>query len=150
MKAIMACDYYGGIGKSGQLPWESLDSDMQRFVELTRGCTIVMGHKTWVSLPKRPLPNRKNIVVTRQLETVAGATIVNNIDDLKDLTDTWFIGGAELLAQVWPMITEFHLTRANSIYSCDTYINLLYLEQNFNRTHEYMFDDNSYEIWLKK
>lgn len=150
MKAIMACDYYGGIGKSGYLPWESLDGDMERFVKLTRGCTVVMGYKTWESLPKKPLPNRKNIVVTRQFDRIENATIVNDINDLKNLSDAWFIGGANLLQHVWPFITEFHLTRANNPYDCDTYINLLHLEQNFIRTHQYILDDNSYEIWLKK
>lgn len=150
MKAILACDQYGGIGKSGKLPWKSLDGDMQRFIKLTQGCTIVMGHNTWVSLPKRPLPNRKNIVVTQQAILIEGATVVNTINDLAQLTDTWFIGGANLLKQVWPMITEFHLTRANDIYDCDTFINLLYLEQNFNRTHQNMFANNSYEIWIRK
>ena len=151
MKAIMACDYYGGIGKDGALPWDELDGDMDRFVYLTRGCTVAMGHTTWLSLPNRPLPNRNNVVVTTQLElSIDGVEIINDIEQLKDLQDTWFIGGANLLEQVWPMITEFHLTRASDAYDCDTYINLLYLEQNFARTHEYLFDDNTYEIWLRK
>jgi dihydrofolate reductase len=150
MKAILACDYYGGIGKSGHLPWTSLNSDMERFVSLTQGCTVVMGHKTWKSLPKKPLPNRKNIVVSQQLHSLDNATVINNISELEHLPDAWFIGGAELLQQVWPFITEFHLTRANAAYSCDTYINLVHLEQSFTKAHQYTFSDNSYEIWLKK
>ena len=109
-----------------------------------------MGKKTFESIG-RLLPNRNNVVVTTQLElSIDGVEIINDIEHLKDLQDTWFIGGANLLEQVWPMITEFHLTRASDAYDCDTYINLLYLEQNFARTHEYLFDDNTYEIWLRK
>ena len=150
MKAIMACDYYGGIGKDGALPWDSLDGDMDRFVSLTFNSTIVMGHRTWNSLPKTPLPNRRNIVISRNSDLkLNGAEVINNIEQLKDLQDTWFIGGAELLSELWPLITEFHLTRATDLYDCDTYIDLLYLQQNFRRTHEYVLDDNTYEIWLR-
>jgi len=150
MKAILACDYYGGIGKSGILPWKSLDEDMRRFVNLTQGGTVIMGYNTWKSLPKKPLSNRKNIVVTRQVEHIDNAEVINDIHKLKNLSSAWFIGGAQLLQQVWPLITEFHLTRADDVYDCDTYINLLYLEQNFTRTHQYILKNNSYEIWVRK
>lgn len=152
MKAILACDPYGGIGVNGTLPWTRLDGDMERFVSLTRHCKVVMGHKTWISLPRSPLPNRTNIVVSAKdnLELPPGVELINNIQELTNIEDAWFIGGAGLLEQVWPMITEVHLTRASDVYTCDTYINLLYLEQNFRKMHQYLYDDNSYEIWLRK
>lgn len=151
MRAILATDPFGGIGLNGSLPWKDLDGDMDRFVELTTGNTIVMGRATWDSLPTKPLPNRTNIVVSKQvLELPEGVQLVHNISDIPDTRDTWFIGGAKLLAEVWPLIKEVHLTKTSDIYDCDTYVDLLYLQQNFIRTHEFLFDDNTYEVWIRR
>ena len=150
MKAIMACDSHGGIGKNNQLPWQSLDGDLQRFKSLTLNSTVVMGYKTWVSLPKKPLPNRHNVVISRSITNLDNADVVNDINNVTQLTNTWFIGGAELLTYLWPHIKEFHLTKAKSAFDCDTYISLGYLEQNFNKTYSQPFKDNFYEIWKRK
>lgn len=150
MKAILACDLHGGIGVNGHLPWKSLDGDMLRFKNLTQNSTVVMGHKTWVSLPKKPLPNRKNIIISRTCTHIKDAEVINSILELAQLNNAWFIGGAELLQHVWPYINEFHLTQANQIFNCDTFIDLSYLHQNFNCTYKQQYTDNSYEIWLRK
>lgn len=146
----MACDSHGGIGKNNQLPWSSLDGDLQRFKNLTQGSTVVMGFKTWESLPKKPLPNRRNIVFSRSVKFLNGAEVVNSTSAIENLNNAWFIGGAELLHYMWTYIDEFHLTKANTQFNCDTHINLLFLEENFNRKHYQQFSDNSYEIWVKK
>ena len=64
MKLIIACDPKGGIGFNGKLPWTNLQGDLLRFKELTTGKVILMGRNTWESLPKKPLPNRINVVVS--------------------------------------------------------------------------------------
>jgi dihydrofolate reductase len=150
MKAIIACDAHGGIGKNNQLPWASLDNDLQRFKALTQNATVVMGHKTWASLPKKPLPNRRNIVVSRSITSIVGADVVSNISNITHLPNAWFIGGAELLNHIWAHIDEFHLTRANALFDCDTYIDLVHLEQNFIQTQYQLFKDNTYEVWVRK
>lgn len=148
MKAIMACDPYGGIGIEGRLPWTRLDNDLARFKELTAGSTVVMGHATWRSLPFRPLVGRTNVVVSgHRPQLPSGVLLINNLDDLDQFESAWFIGGAGLLAEVWHKITEFHLTRAHRAYDCDTFIDLLYLENNFEKTVEKSFKDNNYEVW---
>lgn len=151
MKAILACDPLGGIGMNGSLPWKRLDGDMPRFRELTNGHTVVMGRLTWNSLPIKPLPSRTNIVVSsKKISVPFGVQVINGIEDLPTDDNTWFIGGAKLLEDLWDRISEIHLTRTFEVYDCDTYIDLLYLKENFTMTDEQLFDDNSYEVWVRK
>ena len=151
MKAILACDQCGGIGYRGQLPWSKLDGDLARFKQLTTGCTIVMGRSTWDSLPKRPLPNRKNVVVSSQkLNLDSSVQVLNDLSNLNSIDDAWFIGGAGLLKHVYSLITEFHLTRAHQKYDCDVFIDLLYLTDNFQLESSDIFSDNTYEVWKRK
>ena len=90
------------IGKDNQLLWH-LPEDMKHFREVTRGKPVIMGRKTWESLPEkfRPLPGRHNIVVSRNLDYKApGATLVSSLEDAIDLTrsadETFVIGGETL------------------------------------------------------
>ena len=63
---IWAQDENGGIGQNGKLPWH-ISEDLKNFKSLTLNSTIIMGRKTWDSLPIKPLPNRKNIILSRNL-----------------------------------------------------------------------------------
>ena len=62
---IWAQDTNGGIGKNGKLPWH-ISEDLKKFKSLTYNSTVIMGRKTWDSLPIKPLPNRRNFVLSRQ------------------------------------------------------------------------------------
>lgn len=152
MKAIMACDPDGGVGYENGLPWHSLEGDLARFKELTSGGTVIMGRRTWLSLPVKPLANRKNIVFsTVELEVPEGVVLVNEIERMSEMdSDAWFIGGGALLEFAFPYITEFHLTRAKQEYTCDTFMNLLYLNQEFVKVSETDYSDNVYEIWQRR
>jgi dihydrofolate reductase len=151
MRAIMACDPAGGIGYKNKLPWSKLIGDLSRFKQLTQNNTVLMGSATWNSLSIKPLPNRTNIVFSREnFSAPKNVIIINDLDQIRNYTQVWFIGGGRLLEYVWPYITEFHLTRAKEIYSCDTFINLLYLNQNFVKFTETDNVDNVYEIWHRK
>ncbi len=94
----------GVIGVQGQLPWH-LPEDLAHFKAKTQGCPVIMGRKTWDSLPPRfrPLPGRRNIVVTRQAAWQAeGAERAGSLDEALALCAqtplAWVIGGAELYA----------------------------------------------------
>jgi dihydrofolate reductase len=153
MKLILACDPNGGIGYQNRLPWSNIQGDLPRFKRLTDGQTVVMGRNTWDSLPKKPLPNRLNFVVSsRPLEAEHhNAKRVPNMEfDHPNDVEFWLIGGAKLIESCWPNITEVHLTRVYDHYTCDTFIDLLYLEANFTRTWSEVFPDHMYEIWKKK
>jgi dihydrofolate reductase len=94
---IWAQSTSGVIGRDGGIPWR-LPEDLARFKELTMGHTVVMGRRTWESLPGsvRPLPGRKNVVLTRQADYMAhGATVVGTLNDVPD-DDMWVIGGSEV------------------------------------------------------
>ena len=95
----------GVIGRDGGLPWH-LPEDLAHFKAVTLGAPVIMGRKTWDSLPPkfRPLPGRRNIVVTRQRDWHApGAEVAPSLEDAialcKDADRVWVIGGAQLYAQ---------------------------------------------------
>jgi dihydrofolate reductase len=150
MKLIVACDPKGGIGYKNKLPWDKIQGDLPRFKRLTDDCVIVMGRKTWESLPKKPLPNRTNLIITSQLmvHLPDDAFTTMTIDDITD--DAWIIGGAQLINSSWEKIHEVHLTKTYTEYTCDVFIDLLYLENNFVRIHNEVFPDHEYQIWKRK
>lgn len=148
MKLILACDPNGGIGYQNKLPWTNIQGDLPRFKRLTEGHPVVMGRNTWDSLPKKPLPNRINIVVTSRPFVEDGVASINRLINYPDLY--WLIGGAKLIEQAWPYINEIHLTKVYDHYTCDTFIDLLYIEHNYVRTYSEMFPDHTYEIWKRK
>lgn len=97
---VWAQDRSGTIGRDGVLPWH-LPEDLAHFRDLTMGYPVIMGRRTWESIPERfrPLPDRRNIVVTRQLDWQAdGATVVNSVPEALSAAgpDAWVIGGGEI------------------------------------------------------
>ncbi|MCB1940678.1 MAG: dihydrofolate reductase [Candidatus Accumulibacter sp.] len=104
------------IGKGQQLLWQ-LPDDMRHFRETTRGKTVIMGRKTWESLPTafRPLPGRRNIVVSRDpAYRPNGATLASSIDEAITLagegSEVFVIGGADLYRQTLPLAQRLYLT----------------------------------------
>ena len=94
MKGILvAVSPEGIIGKDNAIPWH-YSADLKRFKRLTTGNTIIMGRKTWESLPIKPLPNRRNIVITKS--SIEDIECFQSIDDALQTCegDVWFIGGA--------------------------------------------------------
>jgi dihydrofolate reductase len=143
--AIFACDDSWGIGKNGTLPWPHNSADLKWFKSLTEHSTIMMGRKTWDSLPVKPLPKRKNIVVSSS--SVEGAHISVSINQLKKITipmleyvgDIWIIGGAQLLESCIDEIDEIWLSRIKSDYNCDTFLPKNLIEEKFE-LYEHYFD----------
>lgn len=150
MKLIIAFDPKGGIGYNGGLPWTNLQGDLPRFKALTTGKVIIMGRATWDSLPKKPLPNRINVVVTST--DIEGITTLTSLPDrdTMDLNDVWLIGGAKLINSSWHLIDEVHVSRTFTEYTCDTFMDLVKLENEFMCWQKESFADHSYEIWRRK
>ena len=146
MKLIVACDPKGGIGYNNTLPWSKIEGDLPRFKALTQGQNIVMGRNTWESLPKKPLPNRTNYVLSSK--AVGQAVTVSAIDLIPD--DSWIIGGAKVIETCWSLIDEIRLSRTFTEYTCDTFINLVKLEEDFVCWFKENLSDHSYEIWKRK
>jgi dihydrofolate reductase len=114
----------GVIGHAGALPWR-LATDLRRFRALTLGKPVIMGRKTWESLPRRPLPGRLNVVLTRQPESeAAGAVVCNDFaeaieiareqaaEDGKD--EVCVIGGADLFTLALPKAKRIYLTEVDA------------------------------------
>lgn len=114
-----------GIGKNNDLLWH-LPEDMKRFKKLTTGNTIIMGKRTWESLPKRPLPNRKNVVITDiPGESFEGAVTAYSIDDAVDKckgdSEIFIIGGGSIYRQFMPLADRLYITHVHKKTEADTY-----------------------------
>ena len=117
----------GVIGKNNQLPWH-LPEDLAHFKQLTQGCPVVMGRKTWDSLPPRfrPLPGRTNIVITRQPHwQAAGASRAASLDDALAQCDpghtVWVIGGAQIYAEALPQAVRLEVTELEQDFDGDAH-----------------------------
>jgi dihydrofolate reductase len=150
MQAIIACDPKGGIGYQNKLPWDKIQGDLPRFKKLTSGKVVVMGRHTWESLPIKPLSNRLNFVLSStQLELPKGAFCISNIDQLNGFNGC-IIGGAKLIQSAWDKINEIHLTKTFAEYTCDTFIDIVKLQYDFEMVSEEIFADHVYQIWKRR
>jgi dihydrofolate reductase len=135
----------GVIGDAGRIPWRISD-DMRRFKALTMGKPIVMGRKTWESFPKRPLPGRTNIVITRDQAYVApGAVVVHSLDEALERASQdgqnaiMIVGGAQIYREVLSRATRIELTEVHRNFEGDAVM------QEFNKSdwRETAREDNS-------
>jgi len=109
------------IGNNNELIWK-LSSDLKRFKELTTDHSVVMGRKTYESIG-RPLPNRRNIIITRNLEyKVDGCEIVSSLEEALLLTnnDCFIIGGGEIYNQSIELADRIYLTLVHKEFEGDT------------------------------
>lgn len=127
LNLIWAQAHNGVIGKDGTMPWH-LPEDLAYFKRTTLGCPVVMGRKTWDSLPARfrPLPGRLNVVVTRQRDWQAtGAKVAHSLPDALalcgDAADVWIIGGAEIYALALPLATSAVVTEIEASFDGDAF-----------------------------
>ena len=101
---IVACDRNGAIGKDGDLPWRQ-STDLQHFKQITMGSNLIMGRKTWDSLPGM-LPGREHFVLSRG--EVEGVPVIS-VDYALGM-DGWIIGGGQIYELFLPHVTELHRT----------------------------------------
>ena len=110
---IWAQDKNGGIGYKGQLPWH-IPEDLQNFKKLTLNSTILMGRKTWESLPIKPLPRRRNIVLTRKknLEVESYQSINECLSKLRNdnTEELYIIGGSKIYNSFIDKADQLHIT----------------------------------------
>jgi dihydrofolate reductase len=125
---IIAIARNGVIGDAGRIPWR-IAEDMRHFKALTLGKPCIMGRKTWDSLPKKPLPERTNIVVTRDKSFAVGvAAVAHTIEEALDIAagasppEIMIIGGAEIYAACLPRATTIHLTEVDEDFKGDAHM----------------------------
>ncbi|QFZ86762.1 dihydrofolate reductase [Variovorax paradoxus] len=123
----------GVIGANNTIPWH-LPEDMAHFKQQTLGAPVIMGRKTWDSLPPRfrPLPGRQNIVITRQADWAAdGAQRVGSVQEAialceaLELPDAWVIGGAQIYAEAEPLAQRAVVTEIARDYEGDAHAPVL-------------------------
>lgn len=117
----------GVIGHNNAMPWH-LPEDLAHFRLLTQGCPVIMGRKTWDSLPPRfrPLPGRSNIVITRNPGwTAEGAqradSLAHALQQCPPEQTVWVIGGAQIYAQALPLAQCLEVTEIGQAFEGDTY-----------------------------
>jgi dihydrofolate reductase len=123
---VVAIADNGVIGKDGGIPWH-ISEDMKRFKAMTMGHTLVMGRKTWDSLPKKPLPGRVNVVVTRQADwRPEGALTAASLGQATAGTSgtVMVIGGEEIYQRALPMASRIELTEVHKAFDGDAKFDL--------------------------
>ncbi len=128
---IFARSANGVIGKNNAMPWH-LPEDLARFKKLTLGSPVIMGRKTWDSLPPkfRPLPGRTNVVITRQSGwQAAGAKPAASLQDALELcqasSDVWIIGGAQIYALAESLAQRIEVTEIAQDFEGDAFAPIL-------------------------
>ena len=137
LKMIIATDRNGAIGDKGELPWDYLASDLRYFKEQTEGDIVVMGRKTYESLPMYPdgLPNRDNLVLSKQdkisyVQDVHYYSVERLTCCLEDdwwSKDVWIIGGATIYEQFKDIVDEVHWTYIDREYEADTFMDMSFV-----------------------
>jgi dihydrofolate reductase len=157
--AIVAMDEGRLIGKNGALPWH-VPEDMAHFRALTSGQIVVMGRKTWDSLPAKfkPLPGRTNIVISREgsnlelpqgvLRAFSPAEAIEQAQSaVANLQTIWIIGGAEIYKATLPMCDEVHLTKIHGVHEGDAW--LPQFEDSFSRVSETKGERCTFEVYSR-
>lgn len=144
ISAIVAMDENNGIGFNGQL-LEKIPEDLRKFKFLTQEKIVVMGRKTWESLPKKPLPNRLNIIISNKIKIMDTFTISMSIEEIKsrleyaskDQDEEWFIiGGGQIYNELLPFCDRIYITKIYKKYeNVDTYFPNID-EQKWNIVHQ--------------
>lgn len=123
---IVAVDETRAIGKDNKLLWH-IPEDLKRFKELTTGHAVIMGENTYRSIG-RPLPNRKNIVMTMSADLeLPGCLVVHSIEEAlqlakeEEMEEVFVIGGASIYKQFLPMVDRLYLTLVQGTHEADTF-----------------------------
>jgi dihydrofolate reductase len=138
---IVAIANNNAIGKDNQLLCH-LPGDLKHFKAITSGHTVIMGKNTFLSLPKGALPRRRNIVLSFDDETFPGCETARSIEEALKMCDqdshVFFIGGASVYKQAYPLVDKLYLTFVHHTFEADTFfpdINLEEWEKTFSEHH---------------
>ncbi len=145
IKVIVAISKNRVIGDSNKLIWH-LPADLKRFKEVTTGHPIVMGRKTYQSIG-RPLPNRRNIIITRDEEfEVEGCEVVNSIEEALLLTnsDCFIIGGGEIYKQSLHLAEQVYMTIIDENFEGDTHFPELDRSWYVSKKEEFSSDEKNH------
>jgi len=150
---IVACDFEGVIGANGKIPWH-FPEDLKFFKEVTMGHTVIMGRKTWESLPKKPLAGRDNYVISSDVNGLHRQGMFNawsSLDALKSILDlydgkSFFIGGASIYAWACQNVPldKVYVTLMKGSYCGDTFFSPKLIPDFISYNSEQLFDCDDY------
>ena len=161
IRAILACDDNWGIGKDNGLPWPYNSADLKWFKECTMGDVVVMGRKTWESLPVHPLPGRVNYVIASPENITPGyhtrftsknlpRALLAEVARFSTEQDFWIIGGAQLFESCLSVIDEIWLSRINGTFDCDVALPEALIKEKFLLSAAEPNTDIRVEKWKKQ
>ena len=149
LSIIVAIGKNNEIGGGNDMLWH-LPAELKHFKEITTGHTVIMGRKTLESLPKGPLPNRRNIVISRNLDLkIEGAEVYSSLDlallKVMDEEEVFVIGGAQLYKQTFPDADKLYLTKVYADFpQADTFFpGIDYTEWQEVRRETYPADEKN-------
>lgn len=152
MNAIFAVNSANGFGTGTDMPWPRSSVDLKRFKEITSGHTVVMGSNTWKSNMPKPLPNRRNIVLSKTLNDHR-CEIFSNVQAMMMETlqseQVFVIGGTQVLWTLRPFINKIYLTKFKSSDHCDVMLDIDKYTQEFNFVSGEIHDDHVFQIYEK-
>ena len=168
---IWAQDFNGGIGKNGQLPWH-IPEDLKNFKKLTLNSTIIMGRKTWDSLPFKPLPKRRNIILSRNKsidifgdsidQETCNVEVYSNVVDCisvlknESIDKVFIIGGSSIYKLFFDYANQLHITFiniSNAGIKLDTVfpVKMNIIKQIFTKKSTQIISEHAeYTHWVKK
>lgn len=160
MTIIAAVAENGIIGGDNKLLWH-ISADLKRFKKLTTGHTIVMGNTTFQSLPVKPLPNRTNIVLTRNKDLKIESVVIaysteDALEKMNPQGENFIIGGGDIYAAFLPLAQKLYITRVHKSFSGDTFFpeispNTWELVENLKIDNDPQNDFSySFETYLRK
>jgi len=136
------------IGKDNQLLWR-LPNDLKHFKAITSGHTVIMGRKTYDSVGK-PLPNRRNIIITRKDIEIEGCEVVNSIEAALELCrseeEVFIVGGAEIYKQSLHLVNRIYLTIVHQSFDADSFFPEINPEEWNETSHEDHPTDEKHSI----
>ena len=155
---IWAQDRKNAIGKNGKLPWHFSD-DLKNFKRLTTGNAIIMGRKTWDSLPTKPLPNRRNIVISHSphSDVESYTSIEECVATLKqdsEVSDVYVIGGMSIYQFFYSCADTLHITFIDEVYpGADTFfpVEMDAVKKDFDMVENQSVGDLlTFTKWIRK
>lgn len=144
---IVAISENNAIGKDNQLLWH-LPADLKYFKNRTTGYTVIMGRKTFDSIGK-PLPNRRNIIITRQKElTLSGCEVYHSLEDAiahcEGEKEIFIIGGDSIYKESLPLINKIYLTQVHQTFEADAFFPVLNMnEWNIIKKEDFEADEKN-------
>ena len=156
INCIVAVERNQGIGFEGQMPWPRLVGDMQWFREKTTDQIVIMGRKTWESIGSKNLPNRINVVISRNpIEGVDQC--FSDTDRALEFCTTFYphkeifiIGGSAVYQHYLDIVDRFYVTEIDSNYKCDTFFDLDYVRETFTKVKEHATFNDPIKYTIKE